>query len=161
MQDQHVYPSPSTSIPVDTSDGSGSKNFDPGRVNFLWLGLGQPFIIWVWIWKISPKNVKFFNFSLRSKKISSGRKVPGSTSYLLRVKSKLGSGQGLSLVDTADYYYPDWGCLFVFFCNQGLKNCCQLTHNLSSQSGALYLLATAILSPFPESSVKTLFSYWK
>jgi len=26
------------------------------------LGLGQPFMVWVWICKISPKNVKFFNF---------------------------------------------------------------------------------------------------
>jgi len=50
----------------------------PGK-NFLTLvGSGQPFMVWVW--KISPKNVKFFNFSpLGSRKIASGqvRKYPG------------------------------------------------------------------------------------
>jgi len=40
-------------------------------------GSGQPFMVWDGIWKISPKNVKFFPFG--SKKISSGRvgKYPG------------------------------------------------------------------------------------
>jgi len=33
-----------------------------GCVNFLWLGSGQSFMVWVRIWKISTKNVKFFNF---------------------------------------------------------------------------------------------------
>jgi len=52
------------------------------------MGPGQKFLTrdgsaiydWVWIWKISPKNVKFFKiFLFRSKKISSGRvkKYPG------------------------------------------------------------------------------------
>jgi len=37
-------------------------------------------MVWVWTLKISPKNVKFSNFSLRVKKscFGSGRKVPGS-----------------------------------------------------------------------------------
>jgi len=51
-----------------------------GRVNFLWLGSGQPFTVWVWNWKISPKNVKFFNFFPLSQKknlFGLGRKVPG------------------------------------------------------------------------------------
>jgi len=44
--------SPKTIAP---SDGSGSK------------------VVWVWVWKISPKNPKFFNFfSHQVKKISSG-----------------------------------------------------------------------------------------
>jgi len=65
------------------SDGSGSKIFDPTS--------GQPSMVWVWIWKISPKNVKFFNFfPFRSK---STRVKGGSASYLLRVKNKLRSGQ--------------------------------------------------------------------
>jgi len=43
------------------SDGLGSKIFDPGqgRINFCgsgWIRLGQPFMFWVWIRKISPKN---------------------------------------------------------------------------------------------------------
>jgi len=60
-------------VGVLASDGSGSKIFDPSQVNFLWLGLGQP-------WKISTKNVKFSNFfPFGSKKISSGwlNKYPG------------------------------------------------------------------------------------
>jgi len=58
---------------VWSSDGSGSKFFDPGRV-----GSGQPFMVWVWIWEISPKIMKFFNFfPFVSKKniFRSGRKV--------------------------------------------------------------------------------------
>jgi len=38
--------------------------------NFLtWVRSGQPFLVWVWVWKISPKNPKLFNFfSFGSKK---------------------------------------------------------------------------------------------
>jgi len=42
---------------------------------------GHPSLVWVWIWKISPKNLKFFNFfPFRSKKniVKSRQKVPGS-----------------------------------------------------------------------------------
>jgi len=82
------------------------KNFWPGsgRVNYLWLGSGQPIMVWVWNTKIYPKNVKFFNFfPLSQKKLlrvgsESTRVEAGSASYLLRIKSKLGSGQGPSLV---------------------------------------------------------------
>jgi len=52
-----------------------------GRGGKLMMGSGQPFMVWVWIWKISPKNVKIFNFfPFGSKKISLCRvkKVPGS-----------------------------------------------------------------------------------
>jgi len=52
-----------------TTDGSGSKifeNFFEARVR-----LGQPSMVWVWVWKISPKYFKFY-FSLRVKKISTG-----------------------------------------------------------------------------------------
>jgi len=80
---------------VGYSDGSGSKQFGPGWVNFLWLGLGQPSMVWVW--KISPRNVKCFNFfHFRSKKSlpagSKSTRVKGG--YF---KSKLRSGQGPSL----------------------------------------------------------------
>jgi len=44
------------------------------------VGSGQPSLVWVW--KISPKNPKFF------KKISSDRVKVGLAYYLLRVKSK-------------------------------------------------------------------------
>jgi len=55
-------------------------------------------MVWVGIWKISPKNVKFFNFFPLGQKKSlwAGSKSTwvkgGSASYLLRVKSKLRSG---------------------------------------------------------------------
>jgi len=34
----------------------------PGQNFFTFVGSGQPTLVWVWIWKISPKNPKFFNF---------------------------------------------------------------------------------------------------
>jgi len=82
----------------------GSGQFFVARV-----GLGQPFIVWVWISKIFPKNVKFFNFfpSVKKKLLRVGSESTqvkaGLASYLLRVKSKLGSGrvgsgQGLACV---------------------------------------------------------------
>jgi len=58
----------------------------------------------VWVWKIITKNVKFFNFFPLGQKNSlrvgsKGTWVKGgSASYLLRVKSQLGLGQGPSLV---------------------------------------------------------------
>jgi len=81
----------------------------PGQ-NFLTLvGLGQffvarvrsgrPFMVWVRIWKISPKNVQFSIFFPSGQKkllwvVSESTRVKdGLASYLLRVKSKLGSGQ--------------------------------------------------------------------
>jgi len=54
-------------------------------------------MVWVWVWKISPKNVKFFNFGSK-KSLRIGSKSTqvngGSASYLQWVKSRLGSGQG-------------------------------------------------------------------
>jgi len=75
---------------IFSSDGSGSKFFDLGRVRS-----GGPSMVWVW--KIPPQNVKFFNFfPLDQKKslwarLKSTRFKGRSASYLLRVKSKLGS----------------------------------------------------------------------
>jgi len=72
-----------------SSNGSGVKKF--------WPGLGQPFMVWVWV--ISSKIVKFFNFFPSDQKnlFGSDQKVPGSkayiTSYLMRVKSMLGLGR--------------------------------------------------------------------
>jgi len=76
--------------------GSGQKNLtqvQPGHFFVAWVGSGQPFMIWAGVWKISPKNVKFFNFF----PFASKKNILGSASYLLRVKSKLESGQGPSL----------------------------------------------------------------
>jgi len=65
------------------SDGSGQ--FFVARV-----GSGQPFMVCVRIWKISPKNVKFFNFF----PFGSGQKVPGSKPGrpLIYCGSKVSSG---------------------------------------------------------------------
>jgi len=60
-------------------------------------GLGQPSVVWVWIWKISPKNVKFFNFlpfgSKKSHRVGSEPGRPliycGSKVCLGRVRSGL------------------------------------------------------------------------
>jgi len=49
--------------------------------NFLTrVGSGQPFMVWVWIWEISHKNVNFFIFfpSGQTNLFGSGRKVPRS-----------------------------------------------------------------------------------
>jgi len=57
--------------------GQGQK-FWPGlgRVNFLLLGSGHPSLVWVWVWKISPKNTKFFFLgqikSLRVSRLKAG-----------------------------------------------------------------------------------------
>jgi len=68
--------------------------------------LGHFFIAWVshlWVWNISPKNPKFFNFfPLVTKKshrvMSKSTQIKdGSASYLLWVQSKLRMGQGSSL----------------------------------------------------------------
>jgi len=73
------------------SNGSGSKIFDPVQVNFLWLGLGQPFMVWVWIWKILP------NFSIfcpsGQKKISSERSGSEAGQPLIYCGSKVSSGR--------------------------------------------------------------------
>jgi len=80
---------------TQSSDGSGSKTSDPGWVNVLWLGSGQPSMVWVW--KISPKNVKFFSFYPSGLKnyFRSGKKVHGSKAGqpLIYCGSKVSSGR--------------------------------------------------------------------
>jgi len=68
---------------ITHSDWYGSKIFDLG-----WLGSGQLSMVWVWVRKISPKNVKIFNlFPFRSKKIFSAALVhPITTSERVRVE---------------------------------------------------------------------------
>jgi len=34
----------------------------PGQKVLTWVGSGQSSLVWVWLWKISPKNLKFYNF---------------------------------------------------------------------------------------------------
>jgi len=68
------------------------------RVRSIFCCSGRFGLVWVWFWKISLKKYQIFNFlPFGSIKISSGWVKGRSTSYLLRVKSMLGSGQGQSL----------------------------------------------------------------
>jgi len=39
---------------------------DPTLVKKFWPGSDQPSMVCVWVWKISPKNVKFFPFGSKS-----------------------------------------------------------------------------------------------
>jgi len=71
----------------------------PGQNFMTRVGLGQQFMFWVWIWKIPPKNVKFFNFCPlgQNKSLRVGSKA-GWPLIFYGVKSKLGSGQSPSLI---------------------------------------------------------------
>jgi len=62
-------------VHIHSSDRPGLKIFDPGLGQFFVARVrsGQPFKVWVW--KISPKNVKFFIFSLQIKKYPGQRRV--------------------------------------------------------------------------------------
>jgi len=101
---------------VSASNGTGSKNFDSARSIFVaWIRLGQPILVWVWVWKISPKNHKFFFPSDQNKSLwvrsKSTRVKDRPASYLLQVKSMLISGQGPSQVSTLQirfhYYFVE------------------------------------------------------
>jgi len=79
--------------------GLGQK-FWPGlgQVFVAWVGSGQPFMVRYWVWKISPKSIKFFNFfTFGSKKnlFGSGQKVPRSKAgqTLIYCGSKVSSGR--------------------------------------------------------------------
>jgi len=98
------------------------------RVKFFWPGSGPVshlWFIWVWIWKISPKNVKFFNFfPFGSKKISSGRvkKYPGQRQVGLLFTAKVVLVPFLPiltiLICTNHFYQfwcTDWYIIFRFF----------------------------------------------
>jgi len=83
-------------VPPLSSDGSGSKIFDPDRVNFLWLGSGRVSHLWFGLefGKFALKTSNFSIFCPSGQKKSVGsestRVKAGSASYLLWVKSKLG-----------------------------------------------------------------------
>jgi len=79
----------------------------PGRKFLTWVGWVS--LHWVWIWKISPKNVKFFNFlPFGSKRVSLGRVKKyldqGQVSLLFTAGQKyvrVGSGP----ISTAEFYW--------------------------------------------------------
>jgi len=88
----------------------------PGQIFLTRVGLGQFFVarvgsdqpFMVWIWKISPKSVNFFNFfPFGSKKslrvgLESTQVEGGPASYLLRVKSKLRLGPSLPVIESSN-----------------------------------------------------------
>jgi len=99
---------------LQSSDGSRWKIFDPGRVNFLWLGLGRVSHLWFGFefgkFPLKTSNFSIFFLSSQKKSLQVGSESThfkgGSASYLLRVKSKLrsgrvGSGQSPSLLQTS------------------------------------------------------------
>jgi len=98
------------------------------------VGSDQPSMVWVW--KIFPKNDKFFNFFLfRSKKSlwvgsKSTRFEGGSTYYLLRVKSVLRPGQGPSLILSRFFHETQIRMKPFFFDN--VLGCLLLQKTLSS-----------------------------
>jgi len=88
--------------------GPGQNFLTPGWINFLWLRLGRVSHLWFGF-ELGKFPLKMSNFSIffpsGLKKLlrvgSEGTQVKaGSASYLLRAKSRLGSGQGPSLVKT-------------------------------------------------------------
>jgi len=98
---QHFYKSPAIVVM-----GPGQKFLTRVRSGqFFELGLGRVSHLWFGFefGKFSLKTSNFSTFSLQVKKnlFGLGQKVPGSKAswpnYLLRVKRKLGSGQGPSL----------------------------------------------------------------
>jgi len=83
------------------SEGSGVKIFDPGWVGSIFVAhdrLGQ--LLLVWVWKISPKNTKFFSF-FPSDWVNKYRLVSLLFTAGQRVKSMLEFGQVSSHL-----YYP-------------------------------------------------------
>jgi len=81
-------PFKSVKVKPQNSDGSTSKFFDLGRVCHLWFGFEFA------NFPLKASNFSFFSLGVGSKSI----RVKGrSASYLLQIKSKLGSGQGPSL----------------------------------------------------------------
>jgi len=110
-----------------TSVGSGLKFFDPslaGSTFLLRLGLSSLILVW----KISPKNTKFFKFfpSDQKKSLWAGSKstqvIDRSTPFLLRIKSMLGLGQGpsLELTKLGTKFTPEAGN--ILFSNKYFKS---------------------------------------
>jgi len=90
--DERACENPLMTFTIVMGPGQKILCLGSGRVSHLWFGF-----------KFGKFPLKMSNFSIFSLRVKinifgSGRKVPGSASYLLRIKSKLGSGQGPSLL---------------------------------------------------------------
>jgi len=73
------------------------------------VGSGKPFLVWVWVWKISPKNPKFVKFF----PFGSAQKEPGSKAdtcgllFTVGLKyARVRSGKGPSLVEPWHLWQP-------------------------------------------------------
>jgi len=99
-------------IKAMTSDGSGSKIFDPGWVGSIFVArVGSGWVSHLWFGlEFGKFPLKMSNFSIffpsgKKKLLRVGSESTwvraGSASYLLQVKSKLGAGQGPSLALTS------------------------------------------------------------
>jgi len=73
---------------VRSSDGSGSKFFDPGRVNLLWLGSGRVSHLWFGV-DFGKFLLKTSNFSLSDQKVLGSR----AGQPLIYCRSKESSGR--------------------------------------------------------------------
>jgi len=99
-----------------------------GQIFVAWDGSAIYGLIWVWIWKISPNNIKFFNFfHFGSKKslrvgLKSTQVKGGSASYLLQVKSKLGSGRVRAHLYKTTYHSQSQPILWYIKVHNSLKN---------------------------------------
>jgi len=87
----------------------------PGQNFLTQVGSGQPFMVWVWILKISYRNVKFFNFfpSGQKKSLRVGSeisRVNGGWPHIY-CGSKVSSGQGSSLLCCGSWWFHifSWG----------------------------------------------------
>jgi len=106
----------------ESSDGSRSKLFVAWVT---WEGSSQPSLVWVW--KISPKKLKFFNFFFSDQKNLTrlGQKVPGSKTGwpLIYCGSKVCWGWVWSrpISIRVPPYWSLWALLIS--CNLVLKNC--------------------------------------
>jgi len=97
----------STQIFTRISDGSGSKNFDPGQVVSILCGSGRVGSA------IYGLGLNLENFSFRSKKISLGwvRKYPGQRGVGLLFTA----GQNLARVGSGPISNPYWLLLYISF----------------------------------------------
>jgi len=120
---------------LGNSDGSGPKNFDPGRVSHSWFGFefGK-----------CPLKMSIFFPSGQKKSLRVGSKSTqvkgGSASYLLRVKSKLRSGQGPSLLGNPwiIIFFQSISPCFLFFWPQNIF--CFYTDSKISYVSSSFLL---------------------
>jgi len=73
-------------------------------------------MVWVWIWKISPQNFKFFNFF----PFRAGQRRVGLLFTAGQKYAQVGSGQGSSLIKSR-FSMITMQNFFVLFCHLMMK----------------------------------------